>query len=69
MTETISAGATNTKPYETFLLEELCDRELAAAYLAEALTQGSTEEFLLALCSVLRSLGLDLTFTPTIAAQ
>ena len=42
----------NAKPYEAFLLEELRDPELAAAYLTAALTEGSTEEFLLALRSV-----------------
>lgn len=46
------AGAANAKPYEVFLQEELRDPELAAAYLTAALTEGSTEEFLLALRSV-----------------
>ena len=50
--EMISAGSTNTLSYEAFLQEELRDPELAAAYLTAALTEGSTEEFLLALRSV-----------------
>jgi probable addiction module antidote protein len=43
---------TGVKSYEAFLQEELRDPELAAAYLSAALTEGSTEEFLLALRSV-----------------
>ena len=45
-------GGANVKPYEAFLQDELRDPELAAAYLTAALTEGSTEEFLLALRSV-----------------
>ena len=48
-TETTGAGV---KPYEDYLQEQLRDPELAAAYLTVALTEGSTEEFLLALRSV-----------------
>jgi probable addiction module antidote protein len=43
---------TDTMSYEAFLHKELQDPELAAAYLTAALTEGSTEEFLLALRSV-----------------
>lgn len=56
-TEMIHEGGANTKPYEAFLLEELHDPELAAAYLTAALTEGSTEEFLLALRSVAEAHG------------
>jgi hypothetical protein len=57
-------GGVSFKSYEAFLQMELRDRELAAAYLTAALAGGSTEEFLLALRSVLHALGLDLAFTP-----
>jgi probable addiction module antidote protein len=48
---------TDEKSYEAFLREELRDPELAAAYLTVALTEGSTEEFLLALRSVTEAHG------------
>lgn len=51
-TDITNAGGANAKSYEAFLLEELRDPELAAAYLTAALTEGSSEEFLLALRSV-----------------
>ena len=60
-------GGANVKPYEAFLQDELRDPELAAAYLTAALTEGSTEEFLLALRSVLHAVGLELAFAPTAA--
>lgn len=53
MTEEMrDTDSASVKPYEAFLQEELRDPELAAAYLTAALTEGSTEEFLLALRSV-----------------
>ena len=51
-TEMTGTGGTSVKPYEDYLLEQLRDPELAAAYLTVTLTEGSTEEFLLALRSV-----------------
>lgn len=51
-TEIIGAGSANSRPYDAYLQEELHDPELAAAYLTAALTEGSTDEFLLALRSV-----------------
>ncbi len=52
MMEMTDADSMNVEPYEAFLQEQLRDPELAAAYLTVALTEGSTEEFLLALRSV-----------------
>ena len=52
MTENTSTGSAHISEYETFLQEELRDPELAAAYLTVALTEGSAEDFLLALRSV-----------------
>ncbi len=50
--EIAGVGGAGVKPYEAFLQDELRDPELAAEYLTLALTEGSTEEFLLALRSV-----------------
>ena len=64
---TVNLDSASVKPYEAFLQEELRDPELAAAYLTAALTEGSTEEFLPALRSVLHAVGLELAFAPTAA--
>ena len=49
---TVNSDSASVKPYEDYLQEQLRDPELAAAYLTVTLTEGSTEEFLLALRSV-----------------
>ncbi|MFN8494466.1 MAG: hypothetical protein U0350_43095 [Caldilineaceae bacterium] len=44
--------ADKAKNYDAFLIEELCDPELAAEYLLAAVEDGSVEQLLLALRAV-----------------
>lgn len=46
-----------TKSYDSFLIEELRDPELAASYLSEALRGDSMEAFLIALRNVAQARG------------
>ena len=46
-----------TKSYDTFLIEELRDPELAAEYLSAALEDGSVEQLLIALRAVAEAHG------------
>jgi probable addiction module antidote protein len=46
-----------TKSYDTFLIEELRDPELAAEYLSAAVEDGSVEQLLLALRAVAEAHG------------
>lgn len=46
-----------TKPYDAFLLEELSNPELAAAYLSAAAEEGSVEQLLIALRTIAEAHG------------